>query len=313
MNTARPTDGVEPVLMIQALARRHSLLFFWTPLGGVMVAVLGWPRLHPTWYDLWAGVTLWAVSMLGITVGYHRLCTHRAFRSGPVTTLLLVGAGSLAGNFPVINWCTVHRRHHQRSDQPGDPHSPNLQGDGWRGFLRGIVHTQFGWIAGYPCPNPMTTVRDLLQDPSVMWVNRHYAQIVLGGVVAPAVVRQVFDPGWIGFLSTLVWAGFLRLLLVQQMIFTVNSLGHRLGSRPYATVDQSRNNPLVAALTMGEGWHNNHHRFPASAYLGLRWWELDPGAWLISLLRTLGLARDVLDPRKSAFDEHSHEDTSLRN
>lgn len=307
MKGVAATPFREQSIHFRGLARRHAWTFVYLPAFGVVAGILAWDVAPPTPYDLLSGLALWAISMLGITVGYHRLCTHRAFRCGPGVTVVLLAAGATAANYPVINWSAVHRRHHQHSDAEGDPHSPNLHGEGWRRRLRGILHTQWGWIHGYSMPNPWVVVPDLLANRAVMWANRHYTMLALTGLFLPAMLSPLFSPGWRGFLSAVIWAGFFRLLLVQQLIFTVNSLGHLWGTRPHPTADQSRNNALVAAVTMGEGWHNNHHRYPSSAFIGLRWWQLDPGAWLITVLRWAGLVWDVVDARKGAFSRTSHE------
>jgi stearoyl-CoA desaturase (delta-9 desaturase) len=283
------------------MARRqamHVLLFDGLPLPLLLIVVpLTWPRLAPTFYDFTAALALWLVSCLGITVGYHRLFTHRAFRCGRGVKVALGLAGSLAAAGPVIAWVATHRKHHQTSDAEGDPHSPHLAGAGWLGKARGFLHAQFGWLVGHDLPSPATYARDLLADPTVVWVNGRYFAAALAGIVAPALLVQLWSPGWRSFFSALVWAGFVRVLVVHQIISSVNSVCHLFGTRPYDTKEHSRNNALLALPTVGEAWHNNHHRHPASAYIGLRWWQLDPGGWLVAALHRAGLIWAVNDAR----------------
>ncbi len=276
----------------------HVALFDGLPLVLLLAVVpLTWPWLRPGLYELGASLVLWLVSCLGITVGYHRLFTHRAFQCGRGVKLALGIAGSLAAAGPVIAWAATHRKHHQSSDAEGDPHSPNLAGSGWRGKWRGFLHAQVGWLVGHDLPSPLAHARDLLADPAALWVNGRYFAIVLGGIVAPALLVQLWEPGWRSFCTALVWAGFVRVMVVHQIISSVNSICHLFGSRPFATREQSRNNALLALPTVGESWHNNHHRHPSSAYIGLRWWQIDLGGWLVSALRRTGLIWNVIDAR----------------
>jgi len=279
----------------------HLLVFDVLPPLIAVAVLLVFPALRPNAYDISAASFMWLISSLGVTAGFHRLFSHRSFCCGAGVKICLAVAGSLAAAGPVISWAATHRKHHQASDKEGDPHSPRLHGRGFMAAVRGFLHAQIGWLARYDFPSPLAHARDLLEDPAVAWVNRMYLRIVFCGIMLPALLSQLVYPGIHAFLSSLIWAGLVRITLVHQIISSVNSVCHMLGSRPFPTRDHSRNNGFLALLTVGESWHNNHHRHPSSAYIGLRWWEIDPGGWLVSFLRRTGMAWDVIDARKPAI------------
>lgn len=279
----------------------YVVLFDGVPLLISILVVSAFPSLRPRSYDLLVFVTMWLVTGLGVTVGYHRLFTHQAFKCGTAVKMVLGLAGSMAAPGPVISWVSTHRKHHQVSDKDGDPHSPHLHGAGWRGKLRGILHAQFGWLTRHDFPNPLTYARDLLADPVAVRINRLYLKAVMAGIILPALGSQFFEVGWQSFATCLLWGGLIRIAVLHQIISSVNSICHMFGSRPFNTSEQSRNNALLAIPTVGEAWHNNHHRFPSSAYLGLRWWEVDIGGWLVALLKRSGLIWDVVDARRKLF------------
>ena len=197
---------------------------------------------------------------------------------------------------PLVAWVSTHRRHHQLSDREGDPHSPNLNGPGFRGRLKGIWHAHFGWMLSHPMPNPMRYARDILRDRRLKWVNRMYYYWVLLGVLLPGIVLGLVRRDWYGFVSGCLWGGFLRIFLTSQFVGSINSLCHSIGSRPFPTREQSTNNAVLALPTWGEAWHNNHHAFPKSARFGHRWWQFDIGYIVIGTLRLLGLAWNVWTP-----------------
>lgn len=291
----------------------HVMITDFAPVVIAVMVLCFWPALTPSIYDFGIILIMWLVTMLGVTVGYHRLFTHRAFRCGNALKIVLGVAGSLSASGPVIAWVATHRKHHQASDKDGDPHSPNLSGEGLLGNLLGLVHAQIGWTTGHDFPSPLTHARDLLGDSSVVWVNRNYARIAVVGVIAPALVIQYFSPGWHSFLTCIIWAGLFRISLVHQLISSVNSICHFFGTRTYPTKDQSRNNILLALPTVGEAWHNNHHKYPQSAYIGLRWWEIDLGGWVVSALQVCGLIWNVNDARNKQFQVSSTNDADNEN
>ena len=250
----------------------------------------------------WAGTTsscsslLYVLTGLGVTVGFHRLFTHRAFATTRPIRAALAILGSAAIEGPVISWVADHRKHHAFSDQEGDPHSPHVDhGHGWRGALRGLVHAHVGWLFIHTQRGRRTRYApDLLADPVVSWVDRTFLVWALGGLLA------AFGLGWLfggrlrdGF-TGLLWGGAVRMLVLHHVTYSINSLCHFFGRQRFDTGDESRNLAWLAPLSLGEAWHNNHHAFPTSAGHGLRRWEVDPSALVIRGLERVGLAWDVV-------------------
>jgi stearoyl-CoA desaturase (delta-9 desaturase) len=248
------------------------------------------------WPDLVVMVVTYALAGLGITVGFHRLLTHRSFKTSRPVTALLAALGSAAIEGPVIEWVANHRKHHQFSDQPGDPHSPHVDhGGGWWGALRGLFHAHVGWIFGDDAlASEERYAKDLLADPVVRFIDRTFVVWVAAGLAFPFALGYALTGSVIGGLTGMLWGGAVRIFLLHHATFSINSLCHYFGRQGFATDDQSRNLLWLALPTLGEAWHNNHHAFPTSARHGLRWWQLDPSAWFISGLERVGLAWDVV-------------------
>jgi stearoyl-CoA desaturase (delta-9 desaturase) len=245
---------------------------------------------------LWVALALYLIGMLGITVGFHRLFSHRAFQAGPVLRVALAIAGSITAQGSVTHWVANHRRHHAFTDEADDVHSPHRKGEQEFGRWRGFWHAQLGWIYSHRPSNPLVFAKDILRDRALQRVSQLYPVWSAAGWLVPALLVAALEGQWKGLLDGALWGGGVRMFLGVMLPSAVNSLGHMAGSRPFATQDHSRNVPWLAWLTLGEGWHNNHHAFPASARLGLRWWQLDAGWWLICLLRRMGVVRDVRTP-----------------
>jgi stearoyl-CoA desaturase (delta-9 desaturase) len=268
-----------------------------------VVAWQVWSRLL-FWSDLVAFAVMYVTTGLGITVGYHRHFTHRSFRTTRAVRAVLAALGSAALEGPVTAWVADHRKHHAFSDRPGDPHSPHVDhGGGLRGTLRGLFHAHLGWLFLHTDRGSKRRyARDLLDDPIVQAVDRTYLVWVAASLAVP------FGLGWLigGTLTTaltgLLWGGGVRLLFVHHVTFSINSLCHVFGRRPFRTRDESRNLGWLALASFGESWHNNHHAFPTSAVHGLGRWQLDPSAAVIRALERLGLAWDVVrvDERRRA-------------
>ncbi len=273
--------------------RLHALFITVVPAIGTAVAVsLAWTQgVRLT--DLVLCAVMYTVTMLGITVGYHRLFAHKAFRTHGLVKAAIAAAGSMAAQGSPIYWVSNHRRHHRYSDQVGDPHSPHWVGQNAVGRWRGFLHAQFEWPFTHQLTNTMTYAPDLLRDPWVAAVNRHYHSWVLLGLAIPTVLGGVLAGSWHGAMTGFLWGGMVRLFLSYHAINAVNSVTHMFGSRPHATRERSTNHVLVALATFGEGWHNNHHAYPMSARFGQRLWQLDMGYWLIAGLRAAGLASEV--------------------
>ncbi|MEA2382671.1 MAG: hypothetical protein QOH72_2642 [Solirubrobacteraceae bacterium] len=248
------------------------------------------------WHDVVVFLLLYAATGLGITVGFHRLFTHRSFKTKPAVRAILAVCGSAAIEGPVISWVADHRKHHAFSDQPGDPHSPHVDhGGGWRGALRGLAHAHVGWLFIHTQRgNRRRYAPDLLADPVVAFVDRWFIAWAVGGMLA------AFGLGWLiggsltSGLTGLLWGGAVRLLVLHHATFSINSLCHFFGRRRFATDDESRNLAWLSLITFGEAWHNNHHAFPTSAAHGLGRREVDISAGVIRLLEKTGLAWDVI-------------------
>jgi stearoyl-CoA desaturase (Delta-9 desaturase) len=248
------------------------------------------------WPDLVVLAVTYALTGLGITVGFHRLFTHRSFKTSPVMRGLLAALGSAAVEGPVIEWVANHRKHHRFSDQPGDPHSPHLEhAGGWRGALTGLYHAHVGWIFGDEAlASRERYARDLIADPVVSFVDRTFLVWVIAGLAFPFGLGYALTGTLVGGLTGLLWGGAVRMFFLHHATFSINSLCHFFGRHSFATGDESRNLAWLALPTLGEAWHNNHHAFPTSAHHGLRWWQLDPSAWLIDGLARVGLVWDVV-------------------
>ncbi len=237
------------------------------------------------------------VTGVGITVGYHRLFTHRSFATPRPVEWVLMVLGCMAGQSSPFFWVATHRRHHKHSDQAGDPHSPYLLGDRKLGFLRGFYHAHGGWVYVNGFVYPRNTVRDLTRRADFAWIDRHWFHWYLLGMSLPAAAGFLIGGTAYDALIGFLWGGPLRHFAALQVTFAVNSVTHLWGSHPHDTGDQSRNNLLVGLLALGEGWHNNHHAFPYSARHGLRWWQPDASWCLIWIMERVGMAWKVKRPK----------------
>jgi stearoyl-CoA desaturase (Delta-9 desaturase) len=264
----------------------------------LLLVVAAWQvwdqALH--WRDLAILAAAYAVTALGITVGFHRLLTHRSFKTSALVRGVMAAIGSAAIEGPVISWVADHRKHHAFADEPGDPHSPHVgHGGGWRGALRGLFHAHMGWLFIHTeRGSKQRFAPDLIKDRMVRMVDRTFLLWALLGLAAPFAVGYVLGGTLVAGLTALLWGGAVRVFLVHHVTYSVNSVCHVFGRRRFATKDESRNVFWLALPTMGEAWHNNHHAFPTSASHGLRRWELDPSAAVIWALERLGLVWDVV-------------------
>lgn len=281
---------------IHRLQRRHFYLFNVLPIVGTVVA-LGLLWVRPVgWIEIGLLTLMWLVTGLGITVGYHRHFTHRGFRAAPVVRAALAIMGSMAAQGPVMSWSALHRRHHESSDQPGDPHSPNLHGSGLKGRLRGLLHAHYTWMMEHEYPNIVHYTPDLVRDSLIMRLDRLYFVWIALGLALPAALGGLLHGTWWGVLDGFMWGGVVRMFVLGNIVWSINSVLHTMGDVAFQTRESSRNSAALSILSLGESWHNNHHAFPSSPYFGLAWYRLDPGYWLIKVLERLGLAWDLTVP-----------------
>jgi stearoyl-CoA desaturase (Delta-9 desaturase) len=292
--TPDPAD-VEPVHN-ETLHRTLTALVTGVPFLALGLAVWrSWEGLLSVSDAVVFGV-LYALTGLGVTVGFHRLFTHRSFKTGPVVRAALAILGSAAIEGPVISWVADHRKHHAFSDAPGDPHSPHVEhGVGLRATLRGLLHAHIGWRFVHDQRGSRDRYApDLLADPVLRFVDRWFIAWALGGLAAAFGLGYAIGGTVNAALTGLLWGGGVRLLVLHHVTYSVNSICHVFGRRRFATKDESRNVFWLSVLTFGESWHNNHHAFPTSAAHGMRRWELDPSALVIRALAACGLAWDVV-------------------
>jgi stearoyl-CoA desaturase (delta-9 desaturase) len=291
---ALPEDSV--AIPNAVLDRLANVVVTVVPLALLGVGVwLAWGGVL-RWHDLVVLAVSYVLTGAGITVGFHRLFTHRSFKTRPSIRALFAVLGSAAVEGPVIEWVSTHRKHHRFSDRSGDPHSPHADhGVGWRGALVGLFHAHVGWMfRGVDRASAERYAKDLLADPAIRAINRTFPLWVLVGLAFPFGLGVALSGSLFGGLTGLLWGGAVRILFLHHATFSINSLCHFFGRRRFVTGDQSRNLAWLALPTFGEAWHNNHHAFPTSAHHGLTRWQLDPGGWLIDGLQRLGLAWDVV-------------------
>jgi stearoyl-CoA desaturase (delta-9 desaturase) len=252
-----------------------------------------------SWLDVALFLVLYTASALGNSVGFHRLFTHRSFETTTWLRATFAILGSMAMQGPVTQWVTDHRKHHALSDQDGDPHSPHAgHGDGVLGAIKGFAHAHVGWLFTLKgMERGWQYGRDLYEDTLIRRIDRLYLLWVVVTFGLPFLVGYlVGDLNWKLGVEALVWGGLVRVFAYQHATFSVNSICHMFGRRAYRSRDESRNNWVIALLTMGEGWHNNHHAFPSSARHGLDRLQLDLSWWTIRALEKVGLAWDVKLP-----------------
>ncbi len=286
----------ETVLVDSPTFDRFATMFFAVaPFLAVLYAgVLAWHHVL-SWTDLGIFAVMYGLTGMGVTVGLHRLLTHRAFKCPSWLRFTLAALGSMAIEGPAIEWVANHRQHHAYSDLPGDPHSPHLHEPGIRGTLRGLAHAHIGWVVGNAeVANERRYAPDLLEDRVVRAVDRTFVLWVVVSLAAPFGLGYALTGGMDGALTALLWGGAVRLFLLHHVTFSINSLCHFFGTAPYATGDESRNLAWLSLASFGESWHNNHHAFPTSAAHGLRRRQVDLSAALINGLEHVGLAWDVV-------------------
>jgi stearoyl-CoA desaturase (delta-9 desaturase) len=226
------------------------------------------------WTDIALLIAFNVIAGLGVTIGYHRMLTHRSFQPHRVVKFIFLAFGSMAVEGPALQWAATHIKHHAHSDREGDPHSP----------VEGFWHAHLGWMFNITDADPNVYCRNLVKDPMVVFMSSTFVLWVILSLAIPFAIG-----GWAG----LLWGGLVRIFFTHHITWSVNSVCHTFGKREFETRDRSRNEWVVGLLGFGEGWHNNHHAFPRSAFHGLHWWQFDLSGYVIWTLERVGLVSDV--------------------
>ena len=271
------------------LTKLILLALVWLPIFGVISAIFLLWNQWVNWVDLALLLGMYMVCGFGITLGFHRMLTHKAFQAQSWLKTILLISGSMAMQGPALHWAATHTQHHANSDEEGDPHSP----------LKSLWHAHVGWILNDFKPDIQKYAGAMLKDPIIVFIHNTFWLWVFAGLALPALIgagaaQLMGHSAWFGALTGLIWGGFVRLFFNQHITWAVNSICHTFGSRQFDTTDESRNNFLFGILAMGEGWHNNHHAFPRSARHGMSWKQPDPSAWAIWFFEKVGIVKDVV-------------------
>ncbi len=301
--TPQPEGCDERTTRVDLATRIINILAVTIPFVGLAAAIILLWGVAFSWVYLVILLVMYLLTGFGITVGYHRYFTHKSFKTSRPVAAILAVLGSMAVEGPILQWVAVHRRHHQHSDDEHDPHSPHTHGSGIWGVLRGMWHAHMGWLF-LPHPRDLARyVQDLRKDRLTRRMSRMFPLWVVLGLLLPAALGGLLTLSWTGVLLGFIWGGLVRVFLVHHVTWSINSVCHIWGSRPFRCHDESRNNAIFGVLAFGEGWHNNHHAFPTSARHGLKWWQLDLSYLVIKAMSLVGLASEVRVPSPERIAE----------
>ena len=262
-------------------------------LAAAVAVAWGWGL---SWVDAGLALAFYLISGLGVTVGFHRYFTHGGFQAKRWLRVAMAVAGSLAIEGGVIRWVADHRRHHAFSDKEGDPHSPWRYGESAPALLKGLWFAHIGWLFDIEHTNQQRFTPDLLADPDLVKVERAFNKLIVVSLLAPAVLGGLITWSWTGALSAFFWASLVRVGLLHHVTWSINSICHAIGERPFAARDKSANFWPLAILSFGESWHNSHHADPSMARHGVLRGQIDISARLIAVFERLGWVWDVKWP-----------------
>jgi stearoyl-CoA desaturase (delta-9 desaturase) len=295
---ARARSTPLPIVDGRRTGVQHFLIYVFVAapmiaLVATVPLVWGW---GVNWHDLALLVVFHTVGVLGITVGFHRHFTHKSFKAKQWLRVAMAITGSLAVQGNVLNWVADHRRHHAFSDREGDPHSPWLFGTSPLAVARGFLHAHMGWFFDRAETNHRRFIPDLLADRAVLGVARTFGVWVTVSLLLPAIIGGLVTMSWWGALSGFFWGGLVRLAVSNHVTWSINSICHMVGARPFRSRDRSRNFWPMAVVSMGESWHNLHHADPTCARHGVLPGQIDVSARVIWIFERLGWAYDVRWP-----------------
>ncbi len=297
--TTGPDAGPKPVFEGQKRRGEQTMLYLF-----VIVPFLAFLAVVPVawgwgldWTDVGLMLGFYFVSGLGITVGYHRYFTHGSFKANRALRVALALAGSLAIEGPVIRWVADHRRHHAYSDREGDPHSPWRFGETLPGLAKGFWFAHIGWLFDLEHTNRDKYTPDLMRDRDIKRVDSAFPLLVLVSLLAPALLGGLITMSWTGALTAFFWASLVRVFTLHHVTWSINSVCHMIGDRPFAARDKSANFWPLAVLSFGESWHNMHHADPTAARHGVLRGQVDSSARVIWVFEKLGWATDVRWPK----------------
>ncbi len=300
-----PTQ-IRRIERVARLDRRFAWVTTLLPfLGSVAAVGLLFFGLVPGAIELILIAVLYILITGAQEIGWHRYFAHRSYEATRPLQIALAALGSMAFQGPLIWWVATHRRHHECTDAPGDPHSPYSRGPGWRGSVRGFIEGHSAWTFDGARARPdgwSRYAKDLYRDPVIFRIHYRYFTWMMLSLAIPALVGAIAHGSARGALLGLLWGGFVRIFVSDHFVRALNSVAHMFGARRFDTGEQSRNNFWLVIPTFGQGWHHNHHAFPRSATTGLESWQIDPGLWMIRALERIGLASHLKEPSRALIE-----------
>lgn len=285
-----------PLAPLPLYERIAACVIIFGPFLGVMYAIFTLWNVGVGYLELGIMTSFAILTGFGVTAGFHRLLTHKSFETYRPIRWFLAICGSMAVEGPVLVWVWRHREHHTHSDTKKDPHSPNLHGSGIKGLLLGFWHAHIGWIFNAQAPHSDYYIKKLGADKGLVIINKLFPLWIVLSFSLPGIAGFVIGGDWSHAWRGFLWGGLVRIFLIHHTTWSINSICHLWGKRPFQTADLSRNNTLFGIIGLGEGWHNNHHWRLQSARHGLHWWQIDFTWYLIWILGVLGLAWKIKLP-----------------
>jgi stearoyl-CoA desaturase (delta-9 desaturase) len=250
-----------------------------------------------SWLDITLASGLWLLTAGGITIGYHRYFTHGSFKANRTVKIILAVFGSLAIEGSLDQWVADHRKHHKFSDEVGDPHSPWRFGTSKKAIGKGLLYSHVGWLFDDDNTGIDKYAPDIAADKDLNWISKHFSVFVISSLLLPAVLGGLITWSWMGALTAFFWAGLVRVAFVHHVTWSINSICHVFGNRPFTSRELSSNVAWLAIPSLGESWHNLHHVDPTAARHGVMKGQIDISASLIKGMEKTGLATDVRWPK----------------